>query len=153
MKKFAQKTVLLIAAIAVFMTGAGVTIVNYCCSTYSGQTLLVTQQHVCCGHGHSDKETGSCCSHQGHLLHVDEGEDGVSTDPHCSATRLSMDIDASSFRPHLLTPFVWISDAHFIQHPCLLQHDPEHTATTYYTDSSPDIPPREYLTLLTVLII
>jgi hypothetical protein len=155
MKKFVQRFILLIAAATVFFTGAGVTIINYCCTSCSGQTLIMTEKHVCCVQGqHEAKSSTACCSAQKETIHNDSCENAAfSQDMHCTASRLSMDIDASSFRPHISVPFVWISDA--------LPDIPVSTSfdTVTYADgytafgSPPGIPPREYLSLIRILII
>lgn len=155
MKKFVQRFILLIAAATIFFTGAGVTIINYCCTDCSGQTLIMTEKHTCCAEGqHEVEPVKSCCSDPEENTNNDSCTNSTfSQDMHCTASRLSIDIDASSFRPHLSAPFVWISET--LSYISLsISSD-----NTIYTDdyisfkSPPDIPPREYLSLIRILII
>lgn len=153
MKKFVHSLLLLAIAVAVFLTGAGVTIVNYCCSTCSEQTLLMTSGHTCCLMGQSNENDGhSCCS----SANKEEGCESHSAthgeEEHCSASRLSFDLDSSMFRPHVATPFVWISDASLFL-SSLLTTDTFDTDYKEYIDTPPKLPPREYLSFIRVLII
>ncbi|MBK5720712.1 hypothetical protein JGH11_07490 [Dysgonomonas sp. Marseille-P4677] len=156
MKKFGQSIIIIIVAATVFLTGAGVTVIDYCCSSCGGQTLFLTQQHICCiedTHG-NDSEVMSCCSME--KVSKEDTYDNVSytKDPHCSASRVTVDIDASSFRPHVIIPFVWISDAsyHVALTNTLLQRTD--SANGFINSKSPpEILPREYLSLIRVLII
>jgi len=153
MKKFAQISLLLIVAVTVFLTGAGVTIVNYCCTSCSGQTLFMTGIHTCCDKINYAEENQSCCSH--HETICDDTNNGFEygKDTHCTASRLSIDIDASSFRPQVSIPFVWISDASFTLPAILLPDDAECTNDYIHFKTPPDISPREYLSFIRVLII
>lgn len=152
MKKSAQRVILLIAAVAMFFTGAGVTIVNYCCTSCSGQTLFMTEQHICCAEEHHETEDESCCSTKETPRDTCKS-DAYTVDNHCTATRLSIDIDASSFKPHVAIPFVWISDATFAIAASILSARTERADDYSSFKSPPDIPPREYLSLIRVLII
>ncbi|WP_081852516.1 hypothetical protein [Prevotella sp. 10(H)] len=153
MKKFGQTLILLVAAVTVFLTGAGVTIVNYCCTSCSGQTLFMTGQHVCCAESFENEEVMSCCS--SHEAVVNETSETVcyDQDSHCTASRLSIDIDASSFRPHVSVPFMWISDASFTPTSYILPEKIEYSDEYIRFESPPDILPREYLSFIRVLII
>ena len=151
MKKFAQTLILLIAAATIFLTGAGVTIVNYCCTSCSGQTLFMTEQHICCVQEH-DAESNSCCSSKEMSHDTCEG-DIYTKDTHCTASRLSIDIDAASFRPHVATPFVWISDASLTITTTILPKIVEYDDSYTLFKSPPDTHPREYLSFIRVLII
>jgi hypothetical protein len=155
MKKFVQKFILLIAAATVFFTGAGVTIINYCCTSCSGQTLIMTEKHVCCAQEqHIAEPATNCCPVQTETAQNDPcGNSVFSQDMHCTASRLSMDIDASSFRPLISVPFVWISGI-LPYIPVSASSDNATCADGYTTfEPPPDIPPREYLSLISILII
>ncbi|MDR2949427.1 MAG: hypothetical protein LBV71_09480 [Prevotella sp.] len=151
-KKFAQTLILLIAAVTVFLTGAGVTIVNYCCTSCSGQTLFMTEQHICCAQGQHETESESCCSSKEASHDTCEGE-SYTKDTHCTASRLSIDIDAASFRPHVAIPFVWISDASQALPTTILPEIVEYNDGYTLFKSPPEAHPREYLSLIRVLII
>jgi hypothetical protein len=153
MKKFAQRFILLIAAVTVFLTGAGVTIVNYCCTSCSGQTLFMTEQHICCAQGHNEAKAGSCCSAKETSHDTCENDSNFTQDTHCTASRLSIDIDASSFRPHVATPFVWISDALPVLCASIIPVKVEYADDYTSFRSPPDSPPREYLSFISILII
>lgn len=157
MKKFAQRILLLIAAIAVFFTGTGATIVNYCCTSCSEQTLFVSQQHVCCTHEESDldelQNVETCCGTQSKMQHDECSSEAYSNDSHCTASRVSIDIDASSFRPHMATPFVWLSDTSFLTVTNVPQWDIDSADDYEFFEDPPNTPPRAYLSLIRVLII
>jgi hypothetical protein len=148
MKKFGQTLILLIAAATVFFTGAGVTIMNYCCTTCSGQTLFMTEQHVCCAQARQVEDVSGCCSVKATAHH-----NTFKSDTHCTASRLSIDIDASSFRPQVATPFIWISDASLAVTLSIFPEKVEYTDEYAQFESPPGIPPRDYLSLIRVLII
>lgn len=147
MKKFALRTVLLITSVIVFLTGTGVTIVNYCCSGCTvEQTLVVTKAHSCCSS--TDDKQYSCCNHS-----ETQERDGCSVENgnHCKASRISTDIDASAYRPHIASPFVWISDTPITHLVALDQF--ENSDIYIKFESPPKIPPRDYLSLIRVLVI
>ncbi|NDV94733.1 hypothetical protein D0T84_07345 [Dysgonomonas sp. 521] len=153
MKKFAQRFILLIAAATVFFTGAGVTIINYCCTSCSGQTLFMTEQHICCVQENDDIKAGSCCSEKEMSHDACESDSNFTKDTHCTASRLSIDIDASSFRPHVAIPFVWISDAFPVLSASIIPVKTEYAGDYTSFRSPPGIPPREYLSFIRILII
>ncbi|MFV0420001.1 MAG: hypothetical protein ACK5KT_14875 [Dysgonomonas sp.] len=153
MKKFAKIFMLFFVSATVFLTGAGVTIINYCCTSCSGQTLFMTEKHVCCADSEHSHEAKSCCSHAKEMSN-DTCEGLAYKDlSHCTASRVSIDIDASSYRPQISIPFVWISDV-MIFSTERLTADNEIIADTFtHLKAPPEIPPREYLSLIQVLII
>ena len=150
MKRFVHSILLLAIAVAVFFTGAGVTVVNYCCTTCSEQTFLM-MDHQCGTQAHHSEESADCCS--SHNTPVCEAHtSGHDSDEHCSASRLSIDLDSSMSRPHVATPFVWISDASLFLIK-LLPEDKVDTAYEEHIEAPPTLPPRSYLSLIRVLII
>lgn len=151
MKKYAQNLILLIAAVTVFFTGAGVTIVNYCCTSCSGQTLFMAEQHICYAEQQETENINSCCAEKS--SHDTCDEYAYTKDTHCTASRLSMDIDASSFRPQVAIPFVWISDVSVTMPLAILSEKTANSDDYTLFKSPPNILPREYLSLIRVLII
>jgi len=152
MKKFAQSIIILIAAVAVFFTGTGVTIVNYCCSGCTvEQTLVMTKAHTCCSQKAGEAtETPSCCSTHTQLQTGDAY--AFSDGSHCKASRLSADIDGSVFRPHVSNPFIWISDIQPVAQVTTVSLT-ESIDNLTQLEPPPNILPREYLSLIRVLII
>ncbi len=150
MKKFVQKIILLIIAATVSLTGAGVTIMNYCCTSCSGQTLFMTEQHICCSELEF-AEVAGCCT----VTHQHNECNGLSyaDATHCTTSRLSVDIDASSFRPHISIPFVWIADSYHLIPSFILSDEDQNNDECTLFKSPPEIPPRDYLSLIRVLII
>lgn len=156
MKRFAQNFILIIAAVTVFFTGAGVTIINYCCNSCSEQTLFMTEQHTCCSLEHQKTEQESdCCSMHKDVSHDEscESDTSFTQDVSCTTSRLSIDIDASSFRPIVTVPFVWISGVSPTIPLSILTDNSVYIEGDSIFESPPDIPPREYLSLIRVLII
>ncbi|MDU1889821.1 MAG: hypothetical protein E6767_03960 [Dysgonomonas sp.] len=148
MKRLAQNIILIIAAVTVFFTGTGVTIMNFCCSNCAEQTFFMTQAHTCCLEAAENK---SCCS--SHQEATDYSDHCYKNDSHCKASRLSVDIDSSTSRPHVITPFVWVADAAWILPINILPSRVDSAVDTIQFESPPKILPREYLSLIRVLII
>lgn len=152
MKRFAKISVLLIIAVTVFFTGAGVTIINYCCSSCNEQTLFMTEKHACCAKSVHLSETKSCCSANNENTTANEGQ-AYRNDPHCTASRLSIDIDASSFRSQVYSPFVWVTNIPF----CLTERFPSYNEINQLFfirfKSPPDISPERYLSIIQTFII
>ena len=142
MERFAQRILLLIAA---------VTIVNCQCIACDKQPVFMSVQQVCCSPTPQTEEVKGCCASQNACHNTDQTE--YSKDKHCAISRMAIDIDASSFRPHVSTPFVWITDAFFIQAVSILPDIVEHDDEYICFKTPPDTPPREYLSLIRVLII
>lgn len=151
--KGVQKIIIVIIAATVFLTGAGVTIINYCCTSCSGQTLFMTEKHVCCADSQHPHEGKSCCSPVKDIS-KDTCEGLAYTDlSHCTASRMSIDIDASSYRPQISIPFIWVSDAMIYSSDRYLFNDEAITNESTHLEAPPESPPREYLSLIQVLII
>lgn len=151
--KGVQRIIIVIIAATVFLTGAGVTIINYCCTSCSGQTLFITTNHVCCNESQHSSEGESCCSSEKKINNkICEGLQ-IGDLSHCTASRLSIDIDASSYRPQILVPFVWLSDTTiYLLDNFTINNEP---AINIFAQSKapPEILPREYLSFIQVLII
>lgn len=155
MKKITQHIVLLIAAIAVFFTGTGVTIINYCCSHCEAeQTLIMASVPDCCSQKKVVIEQTCCSDHNSSNNHKSDSDGcNVSNKEHCKATRLSSDIDIATARQHLQIPYVWISDLYSSLPTSIVLSKIEVADKLAELESPPDIPPREYLSLIRVLII
>lgn len=151
MKKLAQHIMLLVITVTVFLTGTGVTIVNFCCSNCAEQTLFITKVHSCCSESASG-ETKSCCSNSDKNSEANTCCDHTKKD-HCKASRLSVDTDSSSYRPLVYNPFIWVSEAAAFLPAHILPINIESTDSDIKFESPPKIPPREYLSLIKVLII
>ena len=153
--KSVQRIILLIVAVTVFFTGAGVTIINYCCTSCSGQTLFMAEKHQCCSASDHSHQDGSCRTlPSAAKTEANACESSTyANDTHCTASRLSIDIDASSFRPQISIPFVWVSDA-IVPILDVFVADSRHAGELLACFSPPpDITPREYLSFIQVLII
>ncbi|WP_108822969.1 hypothetical protein [Dysgonomonas sp. Marseille-P4361] len=151
-----QRVILIIIAATVFLTGMGVTVINFCCSSCGEQTLIMTQKHTCCSQerGQTDADIHkSCCAEKVSIEKKTSANTFFDDAEHCSSSRLSIDIDASSFRPQVASPFVWLSATL----PNTLGTTVSLTLgdTKEYTQlkTPTKIPPREYLSLIRVLII
>ncbi|MDR1091156.1 MAG: hypothetical protein LBL79_08790 [Prevotella sp.] len=160
MKKLVNRIILLIAAVAVFFTGAGVTCMIYCCSgCETEQMLVVTKAHSCCLQKDVAGETHSCCASHTHHTQPsgrNTDADGCATrfdEGHCRISRLSADIDLPVFRPQVSSPFVWISDVYPVLLSGVLSGQINDAGIYSQFESPPNIPPREYLSLIRVLII
>lgn len=146
MKKIGQSIFILFVSLIVFLTGAGVTVVNLCCMSCGGQTLFVVEQLGCCATQMENANTGDnkCCLPEAHQDELDK---------HCSTTRLSIDTDSFSFRPQLSSPYIWISEMPDIMFSFLFPHNKENARDRYASFSPPTDSPRRYLSMISVLII
>lgn len=152
--KSVQRIILLIVAVTVFFTGAGVTIINYCCTSCSGQTLFMTEKHQCCSASEHSHNGGSCCALPSEEINANACEGmAYANDTHCTTSRLSIDIDASSFRPQISIPFVWVSDAIVPVLDVFVVDSGRAGDLLACFSPPPDITPREYLSFIQVLII
>lgn len=157
MKKL-HHIIILIAAIAVFFTGTGVTVMNYCCSGCISEFFSEQEQTCCCSStSHNSMAMGDdgCCSdnHKKEMAqHNDCTNSASSSQDHCSSSRISIDLDSSIFKPHLAILFTWLSDIPVFTLN-ILPHVVEYTHVETYTGDPPSILPRSYLSLIRVLII
>ncbi|WP_163269865.1 hypothetical protein [Dysgonomonas sp. 511] len=148
MEKLIKKSIILVIAAAVFFTGAGITIMHYCCSSMSYRAVTVIQQHTCCAHTGNNAANSCCDESQKACAHDSDG-----AHKHCTSTRLSIDIDAASFRPHIALPFVWVLDVLPVFTQLLNCDLDSHIQHQQKENAPPNIPPREYLSIIRVLII
>ena len=112
----------------------------------------MVSQEVCSSTGHSGKSM-SCCSANKEVHKEYCGAKSETDNGHCSASRLTIDIDGSTFRPHVVVPMMWISDTSLSQQITILSDIVEIADEYTLFKNPPDIPPREYLSMLRVLII
>jgi len=153
MKRKISNILVLMMAVTVFFVGAGVTIVDLCCTNCVENLVMMKKANSNC---HDENAAAA----QNHSCCQDEGEDNgmlPCTNKHegkcCDAERISVDIDHRTFKPDLAgSDLVW-SVLHC--QCCCFCHTTDigqKTAYAGYADAVP-IPPREYLSLLRILII
>lgn len=148
MNKYISHIVALIIAISVFFTGTGITIINYCCMGCVEQVFSLKQQPTCCSeedHSSDNHFSLDDCFVVDHLSYE------YTAAKSCSVSRQSIDLDTFTFKPQLSSPFVWITQAFSLYQA--IQLFGVYDADYSYKKSPPKIPPREYLSLLRVLII
>lgn len=141
-------------ALTVSFTGLGVTIMNYCCNSCQGQTLLIYDE-ICCLQNHHLKENQnhSCCSSTTGL-EKSLADNVIHEDDSCTVHRLSIDLDASSFRPNIQAIYTWVLDSYLIDRLSqFLLKDFAFPDLTSHFKSPPQFLPRIYLSFIRVLII
>lgn len=162
MKQFVYKILLLLLAISVFTTGMGANIVKYCCTDCQSNTILFSK-HDCEAVHHQQSTPGkkhdTCCVSMDNGVHQDNDvaktcshEVHSGDDAHCSISRVSIDLDSYQFKPQLSSPMVWVSDLAFL----LTSVIPFEAECSNHCEHLLDplvSPPREYLSLIRVLII
>jgi len=111
----------------------------------------MSSQQYCFSPKAQEDGVKSCCSTANSCHATDQTS--YSKNKHCSISRLSIDIDPSSFRPHVSIPFVWISDIPSVPQLNMIPYRAEDAGENAHLKIPPDIPPREYLSLISVLII
>lgn len=151
-----QRVILVIIAATVFLTGMGVTVFNFCCPSCSEQTLFMTEKHTCCSQKQEQPKTNghtSCCSQESTINKNSCASTTFESMDYCSSSRLSIDIDASSFRPQVSTPFVWLSETLPNTLSYALPFIDGDTKDYAQLKTPSTTPPRENLSLIRVLII
>lgn len=153
--KYRNILVLFLAAI-VFFVGAGVTVVDLCCSRCIDQVMSMQLHTEDCSMTEMKTESPSCCSQKDHdMQHSTDAASCVSNghaDKCCEAKRVSMDLDRSVYQPNLLQSMVWTMVPAFISNYLLVSDNNELLVVGEARDPIP-IPPRNYLSLIRVLII
>lgn len=148
--KYRNILVLFLAAI-VFFVGAGVTVVDLCCSRCIEQVMSLSVHKGDCMKTEMKAEVPSCCSQNSHS---EDGSLCVSehTDKCCEAKRVSIDINYTVKQANLLHSMVWTLVPSFISNFLLIADNNEPLLIAEARDPIP-IPPRNYLSLIRVLII
>lgn len=153
MKQKIRNILVLMMAVTVFFVGAGVTIVDLCCTNCIENLITIKKTSSNCDEGNKAlSQNHSCCQDES------EGNDILPcTNKHegkcCDAERISVDIDHRTFKPDLASSDLVWSVLHC--QCCCFCHTTDIEQQSVYTgfaDAVP-IPPREYLSLLRVLII
>lgn len=153
MKQKYRNILVAFLAVTVFFVGAGVTIVDLCCTNCVKNVLAlnthnsgcavtdidVVNEHFCCSNVDPSNDVLPCTSqHEGQC---------------CSVERIDVDIDNRVFKPNLGDTMA----AAFVHCYCCCfchTHDiGESITASGYEAGTIHIPPREYLSFLRVLII
>lgn len=137
-------------SVVVFTTGMGTTIAHFCCDSclddfFISQTISCKKENTV---GHS-----SCCT-QTHQPVTDLCNFHGNTDNSCcKIERHSIDLDSFHFKPIVLVPYTWIADAlPQIANPSL-SDDFNDIVVDHNNDPPPITKPRNYLSIIQILII
>lgn len=149
-RKYRNILVLFLAAI-VFFVGAGVTVVDLCCSKCVGQVMSMNIHMDDCMKAEMKTESPSCCSQENHSEDASLCVSGH-TNKCCEAKRVSIDINHTVSQTSLLHLMVWTLVRSFICNSLLVSDNNESLLVAESRDPIP-IPPRNYLSLIRVLII
>lgn len=152
MKQKYSKIFVLLLAIVVFFVGAGITVVDLCCANCLENVLAMKNRNSACDITDASLTGHSCCSN------TDPANDvSPCTNHHdgkcCEAERITVDIDHRQTKLQLADSMVW-SFVHC--YCCCFCHTSDISENIYlseHRDVSPPIPPREYLSLIRILII
>lgn len=146
MIKKIRNIILSVLAAIIFLTGTGVTVMDYCCSSCGGQTLFITTHTCHCGAVLADVHEQAYC----HT--ADDNKNGISCSNGCASSRLSIDIDSSYVKPNIVIPFIWLSE--FSSPLSQTQNDSIIGSFEYENFiNPPPLIPRAYLSLIQILII
>lgn len=155
-RKTINNLLLLVLSGIVFLTGAGITIVDYCCSECRMKMFSMNSIECCSMDNHiTQKLESTCCKLNKDLTETSCKKyiEDFSSEQCCSTSRISVDIDSSIFRPQINIPFIWISD-YIYKNQFPLKCEGNYTRIF---ESNTDIlkppPPRHYLSFIQVLII
>lgn len=148
-----NKLIVLTLAVVIFVTGAGVTIIDYCCSDCRVEAFFIDGKNCCSIHQHTAKDHfADCCDIHKDLEKSSSLGFSEAASHHCSTSRISVDIDSSVSRPFITSPVIWISDNPFI-HKCTLACVEACPCVCEHMDISITPTPRTYLSFIQVLII
>lgn len=139
-------------AAVIFLTGMGTTITKFCCNNCLDSFLA--EYHI--KSIETESENSNCCKTVEHQK-VDDCQKHNSNDDHksdncCKIERYSIDLDAFHFKPVVFTPFTWISSTPVTFTASLINSGSENNDSRI-NDPPPVIEPRNYLSLIRVLII
>lgn len=155
MKQKTNHIILLFLATAIFFVGAGVTIVDLCCSACPDNLISLAEpepKDVCIQHLKEVQKIDDCCSEKSHEMSVD-----CNTPEHhkgeqcCKKERVSIDLDNTIYKHKLSTSLVWTVVSLFYNNSLLLSTDERYICPDVVDEIS--IPPRDYLSLIRILII
>lgn len=151
MKRIAHTIILLLLATVVFYTGAGVTVMKYCCSNCKASYSILGQKHTCI-HSEKSDESESCPMCNSVVGDADNVLSYTSKGNGCEAERISIDLDSHQFRAYVSVPFIWLSD---IEESSFGYNNESVKSSDLliYSEPPPDISPRTYLSIIQVLII
>jgi len=150
MKILITKITIVCLSAVIFMTGIGVTIVNFCCDDCFEQFM---SGNSCQKHNKTLVEEHSCCNSKSecHKTKPDCGHEGQAEDDCCKARRISIDLDSFQSRRHIGYTFVWVA-------PILDRITGHSSLELPETESEPQIKappealsPRDYLSLIKIL--
>ena len=153
MKKRYSNILICFLATIIFCVGTGVTVVDLCCADCIRSFLSIedAKDEADC-HGISIMSE-SCCSTESSSTEIADCTDQHQDNECCTIERISADIDHAFFKPIISNPLVW-SVALFNNEIFDLDSSESLTHTTEDTYRPPiPIPPREYLSLIRILII
>lgn len=151
MKRRLRHITLLFMAAIIFFVGAGITIVELCCSDCMDSVLTMQYKGDECDMT-SNTDAMSCCADQGH--HAENKHETHDADGQCcGAKRLDMsDMSNAIFKPDLSALFAWPATPLF-QYLTLDASAINNLYSDEGTRDSVPIPPRSYLSLIRILII
>lgn len=155
MKQQYNKILILFLSATIFFVGAGVTIVDLCCSNCLGDITAINNHKdmACSDDGVTDVETDhSCCTRDETNKRGANFADSAHTDKCCRAERLSADLDSRRHLPHINQVLDSLIFYCYYVLPDQVSNIDRDILLTGYTDIIP-IPPRDYLSLIRVLII
>lgn len=156
MKQRIRNIFILSIACLVFFVGAGVTIINLCCINCIPMVFSPKEHNAHCllvSDLKTSEDTHSCCNENSMPK-----EDKACTDQHdeheCGTTeRISVDINNTVFKPTIANPLVWsVMTLHTDLLSCLVSNTLNYDIGNEGRTPIP-IPPREYLSLIRILII
>lgn len=149
MKQVVTKISLVFLSLIISMTGMGTTIANFCCDDCSSH--FWSKIHTETPAGSEKEQKYSCCSekndeHADNCTHQEEKEC-------CSLERQSTTLDSYHTKPAVTIPFTWVENIPFILTVDLTNRY-ELESVFGDIDEPPKITsPREYLSLIRILII
>lgn len=151
MKQKANHIVILFMAVAIFFVGAGVTIVELCCSGCADNLISMTESATDCIKQGKAEIQDDCC-----MAEVQNADAACDThhaekEDCCKRERVSIDLDNTIYKHSLSSSFVWAFVSLFHSNSL-----PISTGERYVDPNVTDqvtIPPRDYLSLIRILII
>lgn len=144
-KKFSNLLIALLASL-IFLVGAGVTVIDLCCTSCINTLVSINKDKGMCEDMRMSLDSDSCCGKESHHSQEKQGDC-------CTIERISVDLDHSIFKPIISSPFVWCAD---LMSNLTQTIEPNVDNLGFENDRYRPpipIPPREYLSLIRILII
>lgn len=152
MKKEVKHIVILFLAATIFFVGAGVTIVDLCCSRCADSFMSMSESaDDCMQHSDMMRMSDDCCAQKAHPKSTACDTHHSDKSDCCKKERLSIDLNNTIYKHSLSDAMVWSLVALSNNSSLFLSSCDKYIQPDVVEQIT--IPPRDYLSLIRILII